>query len=89
MQGVGFALWRGQAALRKYGSDPTDSWAAESRTWWGRSRTFRAFARVQIFIFGSLIIFFHFDVSASVLENRKENRKETLFPFGFPPILEL
>jgi hypothetical protein len=40
-------------------------------------------------ISGLLIIFFHFDVSASAVENRKENREETLFPLGFPPILEL
>jgi hypothetical protein len=33
--------------------------------------------------------FFHFDLKTSYVENRKENRKETLLPFGFPPILEL
>jgi hypothetical protein len=33
--------------------------------------------------------FFHFDLSISVVENRKENREETLLPVGFPPILEL
>ena len=74
---------------REGGSDPTKFWAAESRTMWGRSRPFRVFARVQICVFSSSIFFFHFDLSVSVVENRKENREETLFSLGFPPILEL